>query len=199
MLDIETLIFYSKSMNKEVVNKTEVQTAAKKAIIAPETWAEIKKGYIEDGLSQKKLSEMYGVAIKAVEKMITRRGWVKEREIYRIRRGANLEEAAKEGTDEGVGRLIKAGKDGCIDSMIEIAHGLLKKLEVRVRTLAASDDKEINRTTESMVRLYNILEPLLGIGKGDGNKEKVKANQVQAEILESAMDAVDLLKTQRVK
>jgi len=186
-------------MNNEILTQTEVQTNNEpekkgRQIITPEMWAEIKKSYIENGLGPKKLAEMYGVKISTIDKMGLRRGWYKAREIYKVQKGPTIESELEEGPENGVRNLTRAGKVGCIESMIEIARGLLLKLEARVRTISSNDDKEISRVTESMVRLYGVLEPLLGITKGEGNRDKVKPNQVQAEILESGMEAIDRLK-----
>ena len=186
-------------MNNETLTQTEVQTNNEpekkgRQIITPEMWAEVKKSYIENQLGPKKLAEMYGIKISTIDKMATRRGWYKEREIYKIQRSAGVEEPINDVPEDGVRSLTRAGKAGCIESMIEIARGLLIKLEARVRTISSNDDKEISRVTESMVRLYGVLEPLLGITKGEGNRDKVKPNQVQAEILESGMEAIDRLK-----
>ena len=162
-------------------------------IISKAKWDEVKMSFVQDGIGPKILAEMYGVNVDTIHQRISRKGWRKERDEYRRLQA----EKQVKSLDDEIGELrekMTDGKQGCIDQMLKIAQGLLLKLEARVRTLASNDDREINRTTESMVRLYGVLEPLLGIGKGEGNRDKVKPNQVQAEILESAMEAVDALK-----
>lgn len=166
--------------------------------ITPETWVEIRKAYIENGLGPMKLAEMFGVKIGTIKVMCVRRGWHKEREIYRVQRGIEVEDETK-AEEEGIRSRSKYGKAGCIESTIEIVRGLLIKMEARVRTLSSTDDKEMGRLTDSICRLYDTMERLLGIGKGEGNQDKVKPNQVQAEVLESAMEAVDALKALKAR
>ncbi|MDO9541109.1 MAG: hypothetical protein Q7J98_02150 [Kiritimatiellia bacterium] len=164
-------------------------------------WQEVKKSFIENGLTIIQLAVVYGLNRNTIAQKACRERWKIQRQDYQLKKDEHQNirhEEANENLEDEVGKIV-AGKKACIEKMVKIATTLLSKMELRLKTLASSDDKEINRTAETMVSLYRVLEDLLGIGKGEGDQGKVKANQVQAHILSEVVEAVDELNARAIR
>jgi hypothetical protein len=138
--------------------------------------------------------------METIVKMVFRKQWNKERDKYEsITKGAMPAYPEKDLAWQKMKAEIdkegeSQGKKGCIEKMIRMANTMLSKLEKRMATLASSDDQEMKWCSETMVKMYGMLEQLLGIGRGEGDIGKVDDRKVQVDILEQMAEGVDALK-----
>jgi len=185
------------SLKKEVKErKKPVRTK-----ITNSVWAEIKIGYVKDGLKVKKLSEMYSIKMQTIRRKAYRDGWWKEKKSYDELMKSQGSIFPEEGNlmkemQEKLGntKSVMGGsldKSGAIDRMIMIANGVLAKLQLRVVTIKSSDDKEMKWLVDATARMYDILEKLLGIKDGEGNLKTVEKGVVQVDVLMGGLDMID--------
>jgi len=185
-------------MNTEKPDAGSNDERLRPAKITSQTWAEVRIGYVRDGIGPEKLSGIYGIRAGTIKQTILRKGWKKEREAFsKIIKGAEPELESSEGIKknlEGLHNLSLTGKKEVIDDMVGIGKAVLKKLQTRVATLKSNDDKELKWVTENTVKLFDMMKEVLGIWKGEGDTGKVRDDKIQVHVLSDVIEQVDELK-----
>ena len=189
-------------MNEKIAKKEMEDAGLKRPRISSSTWNEVKVSYIRDGIGPAKLASIFGIRECTIKQKIQRGEWVRERELYK-----SIEAGVAPGLQgsedlvneiKHVTNLTESGKKEVIDDMIGIARTVIKKLQMRAMTLKSDDDKETKWVAETMVKIYDMLEKLLGIGKGEGDTGKVSKSKIQVHVIREAMEQVDELNSRNL-
>lgn len=156
-------------------------------------WEDVKAKYVLEGYRIKDLAVMFNLKETTIGMRIKRFGWKKERDEIKLKSeiADRIEIDKRRGFgDRGQILTKEVRKEDTIRVMTEVANDLLEKLRLRVRGMASTEDKELERATGTLKDILEMLSQLLGIGKGEG-QQVVERDRIQVNILQQVVEKTD--------